>query len=298
MFGTTNRAAPTPSPKPREASGGSFNARLVLSRAKSGPASSAAAAATWRNFVRISRRCLYHSAPGSGTGVYDLLAHHLSSSAHIQLNSGKTRVWNAAGVLPPNLDGLGGSVRVGDRSLPAEEQGLMVLGAPLGTRQYKHHHLQQLRAQHDQLLRRIPELGDLQASWLVLLFLASLRCNYQLRMLPPHDTQHFAAHHDAAVAACFTQLLDAAPLPAPALGTAHLPLHMGGLGLTSAVATATPAYWASWADVLPVLQAQASQHAAAIHHMLTNLPEATPGIQAAIHSAEQLRQLGWEPPDC
>eukprot|EP00435_Cladocopium_sp_Y103_P072131 s469_g39.t1 len=70
---------------------------------------------------------------------------------------------------------------------------------------------------------------------------------------------------------------------------------MGGLGLTSAVATATPTYWASWADVLPVLQAQAPQHATAIHHMLTHPPEATPGIQTAIHSAEQLRELGWEP---
>ena len=229
--------------------------------------------------------------------VYDLLAHHLFSSAHIQLNSGKTRVWNMARTLPPNLDGLGGGVWVGDRGLPAEAQGLMVLGAPVGTPQYKQQHLQQLRAQHDQLLQRIPELDDLQASWLLLLFCASPRCNYQLRMLSPHDTAHFAAAHDVAVAACFTRLLDTAPLPAPALGTAHLPLHMGGLGLTSAVATACPAYWASWADVLPVLQAQAPQQAAAIHRMLSNPTEATTSIQAATHCAEQLRQLGWEPPD-
>ena len=167
----------------------------------------------------------------------------------------------------------------------------------MGTPQYKQQHLQQLRAQHDQLLQRIPERDDLQASWLLLLFCASPRCNYQLRMLSPHDTAHFAAAHDVAVAACFTRLLDTAPLPAPALGTAHLPLHMGGLGLTSAVATACPAYWASWADVLPVLQAQAPQQAAAIHHMLSNPTEATTSIQAATHCAEQLRQLGWEPPD-
>ena len=93
-----------------------------------------------------------------------------------------------------------------------KRQGLMVLGAPVGTPQYKQQHLQQLRTQHDQLLQRIPELDDLQASWLLLLFCASPRCNYQLRMLSPHDTAHFAAAHDVAVAACFTRLLDTAPL--------------------------------------------------------------------------------------
>ena len=53
----------------------------------------------------------------------------------------------------------------------------MVLGTPLGTPQYQQHQLQQLRAQHDQLLDRIPALGDLQASWLLLLFCASPRCS-------------------------------------------------------------------------------------------------------------------------
>ena len=84
----------------------------------------------------------------------------------------------------------------------------MVLGTPLGTPQYQQHQLQQLRAQHDQLLDRIPALGDLQASWLLLLFCASRRCNYQLRMLRPEITTNFAAAHDVAVATCFTQLLD------------------------------------------------------------------------------------------
>eukprot|EP00435_Cladocopium_sp_Y103_P059674 s180_g21.t1 len=195
--------------------------------------------------------------------VYDLLAHHSNSTA-AKPESG-TRPASCPPTWADSVEAFGSATAACQQKSKASWS--------LGTPQYQHQHR------------------------LLLLFSASPRCNYQLRMLPPHDTQHFAAHHDAAVAACLTQLLDAAPLPAPALGTAHRPLHMGGLGLTSAVATATSAYWASWADVLPVLQAQAPQHAAAIHHMLTNPPEATPGIQTAIHSAEQLRQLGWEPPD-
>ena len=125
--------------------------------------------------------------------------------------------------------------------------------------------------QHDQLLQRIPELDDLQASWLLLLFCASPRCNYQLRMLSPHDTAHFAAAHDVAVAACFTRLLDTAPpsstssrhgslapshgRPRPDVSSSHRHAQLTGPpGLT----------------FLLVLQAQAPQQAAAIHHMLSN----------------------------
>ena len=39
--------------------------------------------------------------------VYDLLAHHLHAQAHIRLNSGKTRIWNASGQRPPNIETLG-----------------------------------------------------------------------------------------------------------------------------------------------------------------------------------------------
>ena len=86
------------------------------------------------------------------------------------------------------------------------------------------------------------------------------------------------------------------PIAATALATAHLPLQLGGLGLTSAVATARPAYWASWADTLPILHAQAPPLAATIRHQLTHPQEATASVRAAIHSAEHLRQHGWEPP--
>ena len=40
-------------------------------------------------------------------------------------------------------------------------------------------------AKHILLLHSIPALHDLQASWLLLLFTASPRCNYLLRLLPP-----------------------------------------------------------------------------------------------------------------
>ena len=114
--------------------------------------------------------------------VYDLLQHHLFNQAHIQLNAGKTRVWNQAGQPPPNIQALGPDVWACSSDTLSQEQGLMVLGAPVGTASYKQQQLQRTREQHNSLLQRLSELEDLQAAWLLPLFCASPRCHYHLRM--------------------------------------------------------------------------------------------------------------------
>ena len=108
------------------------------------------------------------------------------------------------------------------------------------------------RVVQDQLLSRLPAVGDLQSAWLLLLFCASPRANY--RMLPPGATQAFAREHDTAVRACLAALLFQStrhPLPEPSQRLAHL-----GLGLLSSVDAAPSAYWASWADCLPAIRAR------------------------------------------
>ena len=229
--------------------------------------------------------------------VYDLLAHHLHAQAHIRLNSGKTRIWNASGQQPPNIENLGPEVWVGNTSHPRHEQGLTVLGAPVGTTEYKQHQLQLLRTEHDKLLQQLPHLQDLQASWLLLLYCASPRCIYQLRMLPPDITAQFSQNHDAAVATCLSELLDAGPIPATSLAIAHLPLSQGGLGLTSASVTANPVHWASWADILPVLHNQIPQHAETLLHQFQHPNEASPAVQAAITAANHLQEHGFAVPE-
>ena len=57
-------------------------------------------------------------------------------------------------------------------------------------------------------------------------------------------------------------LLGSGPLPDHALRLAQLPFQQGGLNLRSAVALAPAAYWASWADTLPVLHRQLPRFAA------------------------------------
>ena len=102
--------------------------------------------------------------PGRARTVYDITAHELSTRTGIQLNGGKTRVWNAAGTTPPNLGPLGPNVWVGDRSLPSNQQGLTILGTPIGSPQYVAHQLELTTASHHSLLERIPALEDLQSS--------------------------------------------------------------------------------------------------------------------------------------
>ena len=53
-----------------------------------------------------------------------------------------------------------------------------------------------------------------------------------------------------------------------ALAIAHLPLSLGGLGLTSAALQGQTAHWASWADAIPVLQQQVPTIAAALPQQL------------------------------
>ena len=132
--------------------------------------------------------------------AYHTLAHELQQHAHIQLNPAKTRVWNNSGHRPPNVEHLGPEVWVGARDLPPEQQGITLLGTPLGTPAFQATHLQATADQHSTLLERIPAIQDLQAEWLLLLYCASPRCNYLLRMLRPEITQPFCpsprhSHH-------------------------------------------------------------------------------------------------------
>ena len=117
------------------------------------------------------------------------------------------------------------------RVCPGHEQGLTILGTPVGSEAYIRHQLQLTSQSHQQLLQRIPALDDLQASWLLLLFCASPRSNHILRTVAPELVNDFVGTHDAAVASCLQQLLGNPDLPATALATAHLPLAQGGLGL-------------------------------------------------------------------
>ena len=75
------------------------------------------------------------------------------------------------------------------------------------------------------------------------------------------------------------------------------PSHILGhsLGLMSATILAAPAYWSSWADTLPVLQAHLPELTHQILEQL-NHSQAPPALQAAADAARTVAATGWEPP--
>ncbi|CAE7822051.1 unnamed protein product [Symbiodinium sp. CCMP2456] len=153
---------------------------------------------------------------------------------------------------------------VGDSGLPAYQQGLKVLGAPLGTDEFVVAQLHTLSAQHRALLELLPSLPDLQVAWLLLLYCANPRAQHILRAVPPALTAVFAAEHDRSMLHCLALLLQVRaapddPLPGLAIRRAHLPLRHGGLGLRSAAAHAPAAFFASWADSLRAIRARESE---------------------------------------
>ena len=196
----------------------------------------------------------------------------------------------------PGINHLGTDVWVGNQSLPCHEQGLTILGTPVGSEAYIRHQLQLTSQSHQQLLQRIPALDDLQASWLLLLFCASPRSNHILRTVAPELVNDFVGTHDAAVASCLQQLLGNPDLPATALATAHLPLAQGGLGLQSAAVVAPAAHWASWAGTLPVLARQLPEFTAMLLGHLARPHGAPPHVHAALETVQALQASGWHRP--
>jgi hypothetical protein len=212
----------------------------------------------------------YVCTPDRVAALFHKVSEALDKHAGISVNLGKTKVWNAAGKEPPQCSELGdGSTTpwAGDPALPAEERGIKMLGTPLGSDEYVAEFLADLRGDHDQLLDRLPSMDDLQAAWLILLFCGATRANYVLRTVAPTSSAGFAAQHDEAIWRPFKRMLGEAPNGEAediARAIAQLPLRKGGLGLRSAARTAPAAWWASWADALPIIKAKVPELAAAI----------------------------------
>ena len=72
------------------------------------------------------------------------------------------------------------------------EQGLKLLGTPLGHPEYVSEQLERLATEHQTLLDRIPVVPDLQCAWAILLHCASARANYVIRAVRPEQSLRFA----------------------------------------------------------------------------------------------------------
>ena len=180
----------------------------------------------------------------------------------------------------------------GDSSLPPSEQGLRILGTPLGHPEYVRNQLQRVSASHRLLLERIPAVQDLQSAWLLLLYCAGTRASYLLRAIPPEQVLEFATNHTASVQECLTRILGA-EVPPESWEVANLPLSLGGLGLRSAPRVSPAAYWSSWADCLQTTFLRQPAVAEQLTLALSNR-EAGSYLGSAVAARDRLVE-GWVP---
>ena len=158
--------------------------------------------------------------------------------------------------------------------VPVSQQGMKVLGTPLGHPAFVRAHLERTSREHQTLLDRIPMVSDLQSSWLLLVHCASARPNYISRVVEPEAAEDFCRRHDAGLWMCFCACMQIDPDQSQdVMDTATMPLALGGLGLRSAIRGSAPAYWASWADCLSMIHKRHSTASAALVRALEGQPK-------------------------
>ena len=241
-------------------------------------------------------------APERVLDVYKILEEEIFAHTHIRMHHGKTQVWNRGSVIPQGVETLtrvaqltrpGAVVWKGDDGLPLSQQGIKILGIPVGQPEYVRQFLEEKADEHRTLFQRIPMVEDPQAAWLLLFMCASTRANFWLRGVQPEWTSIFAETHDANVWECLRQILNCHG-GGSAQVTASLPFFQGGLGLTSAVRIREGAHWASWADCLKMVR---QRHPAVADTMVSGLAEGLVRcFEAVRRCALSLSDAGFEPP--
>ena len=210
---------------------------------------------------------IYLATPPARVGPgYTAAQQELWIHAGIRVHTGKTKVWNRVGIRPIACNVLERIARVGNpqavvwtgSGIPVTPAGCQDFGDPLGHPDFVAAHLQRVSAEHQTLLQRIPSVVDVQSAWLLLLHCAAARACYHLRVVCPSAVEEFARHHDESSWQCLSQTLqvDLDQRIEAVREVATLPLSLGVFGLRGAVRMREPAYWASWADCLPMIRAR------------------------------------------
>ena len=182
----------------------------------------------------------------------------------------------------------------GDQNLPVGQQGIRVLGVPIGQEEYIKNHLAKKSDEHQVLMDRIPLVQDLQAAWLLLFCCAGSRATFWLRSVRPQFTADFADAHDRQMWECFNQLMGIASFSAKAKQYITIPLSLGGVGLSSANRSRDSAHWSSWADSLPMIW---NRHPVVATTMIWGLnARAIPTFNAVGECSDTLQNVGFTPP--
>eukprot|EP00959_Pyramimonas_sp_CCMP1952_P435189 9112610-Pyramimonas_sp.AAC.1 len=100
--------------------------------------------------------------------VFRTVADAVERRAGVKSHLGKLRVWSrGGGEAPPGLDDLGEAVgpEVWTGDGPAHENGIVVLGTPLGTPDFVKAHAEERLQKERRLLDELPQLEDVKTAW-------------------------------------------------------------------------------------------------------------------------------------
>jgi len=237
--------------------------------------------------------------------VFDIVTQEVQEIAGIRTNLGKLQLYSeAGGEAPRGFEDMQaqrteteGKIWTSDSPQP-EHRGIVVLGSPLGSPEFCAAFAEDRMQKELKFLQWLPELEDLQVAWLLLYFCAVPRANHILRLLPPSLSATYASRHDSAIISCLETLMKVQPLTPLQRSVAALRGSLGGLGLRSATRTAAAAYWAAWADALPMLLERVPDIAAewvaklaAVQECERDDPGAQGSLTQGLREAEECRRM-------
>ena len=191
------------------------------------------------------------SSPEWTRVLYNLLGTTLRDRASIQLHTGQDTYVELRRRAPVDMEDLGADVW--------NPEGINILGTPVGHLEFVSTFVEQRLFQEHKLWDAIPSVPGLAVRsagappvrWAAL-------PPFGADSAPPSQSLRYAQGHDARMQRAMEALLGSIPRDDAQVERARrittLPLRMGGLGLRSGQRMKPGAFWASWADALPMLQ--------------------------------------------
>jgi len=163
----------------------------------------------------------------------------------LQYSIGKCCLWSPKQTLPEPLP-----VEANGEAFVRPEDGIVLLGSPIGTNSFEQSTVAAKADSHRRLLARIVQLSSSQLAYLLLRYCAAQRFTYLLRTVPPSNTLQGATAHDQIIRSSLCQLLQVEDISEDRWNQATLRVAEGGLGLGKAERERQAAYLGSSADCL------------------------------------------------
>ena len=176
----------------------------------------------------------------------------------IRVHEGKTQVWNSGGVRPEFCDVLERIAQIADpevrvwkgSGVPTTDQGIRVLGTPLGHADYVETQLRERLDDHQLVVEPNSRGARSPVSVGSPSTLHLSPCKLHVAGGQAGVGPGYAEGHDRGLWTCMCRLLGTDIENTRSRELASVPLSLGGLGLRSATRTREAAYWTSFADCL------------------------------------------------